>query len=198
MGPTPPLRPPNTPSSMPLARPGTQETRTTLGHCLLGFPGEPAGPRQRWELPLSDYGVQPAQGLGLTPDVRRRRLSRRIHSQSARSGTDGPAPAHGLLGVQVGADHQTADTQERKAAGRTRAESKSIQTAGGPSLLGAWVPSVGGPEIPQAAGCNQKEKQKLKNRTFKMTRLRTFRGVPGCSVVRIHLPTQESGSGPGV
>lgn len=46
--------------------PGTQETRTTLGHCLLGSQGA-RRPAAEMELPLSDYGVQPAQGPGTDP-----------------------------------------------------------------------------------------------------------------------------------
>ena len=46
--------------------PGTQKTRTTLGHCLLGSQGA-RRPAAEMELPLSDYGVQPARGPGTDP-----------------------------------------------------------------------------------------------------------------------------------
>lgn len=94
--------------------PGTQETRTTWGHGRLGSQ-EPAGPRM--ELPPEDYGAQPPRASGLTPDDEEEEEAlTQDPFTTVRSGLDGQAPAlPGCWGVRVGADHQTADTQERKA-----------------------------------------------------------------------------------
>lgn len=83
---------------------------------------------------------------------RRRRLSRRIHSQPARPGLDGQAPARGLLGVRVGADHQTADTQERKA-GKDESNGKQVHSNGWRTFPAGGLGAIPGrgPEIPQAA-----------------------------------------------
>lgn len=113
------------------------------------------------ELPLSDYGVQPAQGAGTDPDDEEEEEA--LTQDPFTIGTLGPgrpAPAHGLLGVQVGADHQTANTGRKAGKDREQRKASPFKQL---EDLPCWGPGChpwSGPEIPQAAGCNQKKKNK--------------------------------------